>query len=262
MPNSADWDRWFSEFAAIWPIVLRSELFYACRCNATVLITGEGGVGKEFAARTVHEWSERAKQPFVAVNCASGSEAFLEAELFGLKGIFNGAYRDEPGKLQLGHEGTICFDEFAALSLRMQGLLYRFLKTREVHSIGGGVTKRINARIISTSSRNLTHMVAEHSLREDLYYRLNVIHILVPPLRERREDIPLLLQHFITRVAGATNRGVSPRALAALAEYEWPGNVRELQNVVGRLVTSVPILLRPIEVEDLPHEIRSGWHSS
>ena len=96
MPNSADWDRWFSEFAAIWPIVVRSALFYACRCNATVLITGEGGVGKEFAARTVHEWSERAKQPFVAVNCASGSEAFLEAELFRLKGTFNGAYRDEP----------------------------------------------------------------------------------------------------------------------------------------------------------------------
>jgi transcriptional regulator with PAS, ATPase and Fis domain len=238
---------------------LRQEIERIARSDAKVLITGESGVGKELVARAVHTNSPRAEKPFVAVNCAGLPETLLESELFGhVKGSFTGAYRDKPGKLETADLGTIFLDEVGEMTLRMQGLLLRFLETGELQKVGAERGGRVvNVRVIAATNRNLQDMIAQGLFREDLYYRLNVIHFWVPPLRERKEDIPGLIDYFLkrfTRNNGYLVRGIDPDAYHALCDYPWPGNVRELENVLERLV--VTGRHEVVRVEDLPAEIR------
>jgi transcriptional regulator with PAS, ATPase and Fis domain len=239
---------------------LRQEIEHVAPSDAKVLITGESGVGKELVAHGVHAHSRRANRPFVAVNCAGLPETLLESELFGhVKGSFTGAYRDKPGKLELAHEGTIFLDEIGEMTMRMQGLLLRFMETGELQKVGsersGGT---VNVRVIAATNRNLRDIVAQGTFREDLFYRLNVIHLTVPPLRERRGDIPALVDYFLARFTknnGYTVRVVSPDAMKVLMEYPWPGNVRELENVIER--SAVTGRTEAVSVDDLPMEIRS-----
>jgi transcriptional regulator with PAS, ATPase and Fis domain len=229
------------------------------RSDAKVLITGESGTGKEIVAQSVHAQSPRAGSMFAPVNCAGLPETLLESELFGhVKGSFTGAYRDKPGKLESAHNGTVFLDEIGEMTLRMQGLLLRFLETGELQKVGAdGSGRVVNVRVLAATNRNLRDMIAQGTFREDLFYRLNVIHIVVPPLRDRREDIPLLVDHFLARFHDANHSpidGVSAAALKALSEYSWPGNVRELENVIERLV--VTIQRSTIELDDLSSEIR------
>src|SRR5437870_13810723 len=179
---------------------LREEINRGARTDAKVLITGESGTGKEVVARQVYALSNRASRSFVAVNCAGLPETLLESELFGhVRGSFTGAYRDKPGKLEIADEGTIFLDEVGEMTLRMQGLLLRFLETGELQKVGAdrGGGGSVDVRVICATNRSLTDLVATGQFREDLFYRLNVIHLLVPPLRERREDITLLVEHFL-----------------------------------------------------------------
>ena len=200
--------------------------------DAKVLITGESGVGKDLIARVIHQRSARASRAYVAVNCAGLTETLLESELFGhVKGSFTGAYRDKPGKLQLAHRGTLFLDEVGEMSLRMQALLLRFLENGEIQAVGADHARTtVDVRVVAATNRNLSEMVAAGQFREDLLYRLRVIHVHVPPLRERREDVRVLVKHL----AAKTGRPVqfSDDALRMLERYRWPGNVRELQNVV------------------------------
>ena len=215
---------------------LRQEIERVARSDAKILITGESGSGKEVAARQIYALSSRAERPFVAVNCAGIPESLLESELFGhVRGSFTGAFRDKAGKLEVADEGTIFLDEIGEMTLRMQGLLLRFLETGEIQKVGAdGIGLRVNVRTIAATNRNLRDMIAQGLFREDLFYRLNVIHLVVPPLRERKSDIPALCRALSEpvrpheRVARQT---LAPAALAVLGEYRWPGNVREMQNV-------------------------------
>jgi len=238
---------------------LRQEIERIARSDAKVLITGESGVGKELVARAIHTSSPRAERAFIAVNCAGLPETLLESELFGhVKGSFTGAYRDKPGKLETADEGTIFLDEVGEMTLRMQGLLLRFLETGELQKVGSErAGRRVDVRVVAATNRNLQDLIAQGQFREDLYYRLNVIHFWVPPLRERKEDIPGLIQYFLSRFAGNGYlvKGIDADAFQALCDYPWPGNVRELENVVERLiVTGRHEQVRP---EDLPPEIRT-----
>jgi two-component system response regulator AtoC len=241
-------------------IDLKLEIERVARSDAKVLVTGESGVGKELVAHAIHANSTRATRPFVAVNCAGLPETLLESELFGhVKGSFTGAYRDKQGKLELADRGTMFLDEIGEMTLRMQGLLLRFLETGELQKVGADrVLGRVDVRVIAATNRNLRSMIDEGTFREDLFYRLNVIHLTVPPLRERPEDIPSLIQHFLhyfTRTDAYIARELSSEAAALLRTYPWPGNVRELENVMERLVvTGRTPTIRP---EDLPSEIRS-----
>jgi transcriptional regulator with PAS, ATPase and Fis domain len=200
--------------------------------DAKVLITGESGVGKDLIARDIHARSARASRPFIAVNCAGLTETLLESELFGhVKGSFTGAYRDKPGKLQLAHRGTLFLDEVGEMSLRMQALLLRFLENGEIQAVGADhVRTTVDVRVVAATNRNLGEMVAAGNFREDLLYRLRVIHIHVPPLRERREDVRVLVRHLSAKASKHVS--FSEEALRMLERYRWPGNVRELQNVV------------------------------
>jgi len=237
---------------------LRMEIERIARSEAKVLVTGESGVGKELVAREIHAQSLRASRTFVPVNCAGLPETLLESELFGhVKGSFTGAYRDKPGKLELAHDGTIFLDEVGEMSLRMQGLLLRFLETGELQKIGSDrVAGRANVRVIAATHRSLFDLIAEGLFREDLFYRLNVIHLIVPPLRERREDIPAMIDYFLRRFM-ASNRspveGLSDEAIAVLAHHSWPGNVRELENMIERIVVVGRTAV--IGPEDLPGEL-------
>jgi transcriptional regulator with PAS, ATPase and Fis domain len=239
---------------------LRAEVERVARSDAKVLITGESGTGKELVAQAVHNGSRRSERPFVAVNCAGLSETLLETELFGhVKGSFTGAYRDKLGKLELADTGTMFLDEIGEMSLRMQGLLLRFLETGELQKVGADrVIGRADVRVLAATNRNLRGMIGQQTFREDLFYRLNVIHLTVPPLRERKDDIPALAQHFLDQFAngnGSAPRGLTSEALDALTSYHWPGNVRELENVIERLmVAGGDQLIRP---QDLPAEIRA-----
>jgi len=238
---------------------LREEIGRVARSDAKVLLTGESGVGKELVANAIHVQSPRAQRPFVPVNCAGIPETLLESELFGhVKGSFTGAYRDKPGKLELAHEGTILLDEVGEMTLRMQGLLLRFMETGDLQKVGahraGG---KVNVRVISATNRNLRDLTAQGQFREDLFYRLNVIHITVPPLRERKDDIPLLLDHFLAHFCkdnGSSPTTIAPDAYNMLLQHSWPGNVRELQNVIERLI--VRRRGEVVTVDDLPPEIR------
>jgi transcriptional regulator with PAS, ATPase and Fis domain len=239
---------------------LEQEIDRVARSDAKVLITGESGVGKEIVARAIHSRGPRATHVFAPVNCAGLPETLLESELFGhVKGSFTGAYRDKPGKLETAHMGTIFLDEVGEMTLRMQGLLLRFLETGELQKVGADGSGRIvNVRVIAATNRDLREMIKQGTFREDLFYRLNVIHIVVPPLRDRREDIPVLAHQFLTQFSASSRSGitgVSPEAMKALTEYSWPGNVRELENVIERLVVTVTGPM--IEVDHLSSEIRS-----
>jgi transcriptional regulator with PAS, ATPase and Fis domain len=237
---------------------LRREVERVARSDAKVLVTGESGVGKELIAREVHALSTRAHRPFIPMNCAGLPETLLESELFGhVKGSFTGAYRDKAGKLETANEGTIFLDEVGEMTLRMQGLLLRFLETGELQKVGAErPTAAVRVRVIAATNRDLSQRIAQGLFREDLYYRLNVIQLKVPPLRERRQDIPVLIDHFLEkfRHPSMAVRGMSPEAVAALTDYSWPGNVRELENVIERLL--VVIHQDTIELSDLPAELR------
>ncbi len=227
--------------------------------DAPVLIEGESGTGKELVARAIHQHSGRHNKRFVAINCASIPEQLLESELFGHeKGAFTGAERTKMGLFEVAHKGTLFLDEIAELPLALQAKLLRAIQEHEIQRVGGLHTISVDVRLIAATNRNLLSAVEERSFRSDLYYRLNVISICLPPLRERREDIPLLVDYFMARAAQRLRRPVpilSPEALAVLERYPYPGNVRELENIIERLMVlcDKPI----IEPEDLPLEVRS-----
>ena len=230
--------------------------------SATVLIQGESGAGKELAARTIHERSARRLRPFIAVNCAALPETLLESELFGFeKGAFTGAVARKEGRFELADGGTLFLDEVGDLSLVTQPKILRVLQEGEFERLGATRTIRVDVRIVTATNRELAQMVREKKFREDLYYRLNVITVTVPPLRERRDDIPLLAQHFLRVYAAKNNRrldGFTDAALERLEAYPWPGNVRELENVIERGVVLARGTL--IDVPDLPDDI-SGAES-
>jgi transcriptional regulator with PAS, ATPase and Fis domain len=229
---------------------IRSTCVRVGRGPAKVLITGESGVGKDLIGRYVHVHSPRSGGPFVALNCAGLSETLLETELFGhVRGSFTGAHRDKIGKLQLAHRGTVFLDEVGEMSLRMQALLLRFLENGEIQPVGSdSVNGRVDVRVITATNRNLPEMVAAGQFREDLMYRIKVVHVHVPPLRERREDVRPLVQHTLARLQSALV--IDEDAMQVLEQYRWPGNVRELQNVVEQLIWLESD--RPITVQDLP----------
>ena len=242
---------------------LRQEIDRVARTDAKVLITGESGTGKEVVARQVYALGNRFGRPFVAVNCAGLPETLLESELFGhVRGSFTGAYRDKPGKLEVADEGTIFLDEIGEMTLRMQGLLLRFLETGEIQKVGADRTgSRVDVRTVAATNRDLRQMIAQGQFREDLFYRLNVIHLMVPALRERREDIQALAEHFMSRLSGRAEasggaRTISRDAMDLLSNYHWPGNVRELQNVIERMCVRARAEI--IGVEDVPHEVRAS----
>ena len=223
----------------------------------TVLITGESGTGKELVARAVHRQSDRRHQPFVPVNVAALPETLVESELFGHeKGAFTGAHARRLGRFELAHGGTVFLDEIGSLRLDLQAKLLRALQEREIERVGGSRPVPVDVRVIAATNLNLRQAVRDRTFRDDLFYRLNVVPIHVPPLRERREDIPYLVEHFVRRIARECSRdvrAVSAGALEALARYDWPGNVRELDNVIYRAVVLArePVL----QLSDLPLDV-------
>lgn len=228
--------------------------------KATILITGESGTGKSLVARAIHRRSGRRNQPFVEIACGALPETLLESELFGhVNGAFTGASHDKIGKFAQAHNGTIFLDEIGTASAGLQVKLLRILQEFTFEQVGGTKTHKVDTRVILATNENLTRAVASGSFRQDLYYRINVINIELPPLRERISDIPLLAQHFLDSVcedAGKKVSGFSDDALAALRRYNWPGNVRELQNVVERAV-----LLgkgSTVGIDDLPNSLRAA----
>jgi two-component system, NtrC family, response regulator AtoC len=237
---------------------VEEEIDHAARSDAKVLITGESGVGKEIVARLIHERGHRRNGPLVTINCAGFPDSLLESELFGhVKGSFTDAHRDKAGWLERAHGGAIFMDEIGEMSLRMQALLLRFLETGEIQRVGSDRhMPSLDVRVIAATHRKLIQHIAEKTFREDLYYRLNVIHIEVPPLRERREDVFVLLNHFL-RMFSETHQSPAPEitseALEYLTLYQWPGNVRELRNVAERLV--LRCANGPVDVESLPPEV-------
>ena len=208
--------------------------------DATVLINGESGTGKELAARAIHRNSKRAQKPFVAVNCAALTESLLESELFGHeRGAFTGAIAQKKGRLEIANGGTLFLDEIGELSPALQVKLLRVLQEREFERVGGTVTIKADVRVIAATNKNLEDAMAANQFRHDLFYRLNVVSLEMPPLRTRREDILLLASYFVEKYATVCNRklkGISPDARTALLAYEWPGNVRELENTIERAV--------------------------
>jgi len=212
----------------------------AASSNATVLLLGESGTGKELFARAIHNWSDRLDKPFVAINCVGLSKDLLESELFGHeKGSFTGAHQQKKGKMELANGGTVFLDEVGDISTELQTKLLRFLQEREFERIGGTQTVRVDVRIIAATSRDLDDAVKEGHFRKDLYYRLDVVPIILPSLRERKEDIPSLANYFTQRYSREAKKSfteISQEALAHLQSYDWPGNVRELANVIERAI--------------------------
>jgi two-component system response regulator AtoC len=226
--------------------------------DATVLIRGESGTGKELVAKAIHHHSNRKNKPFIVVNCAAIPETLLESELFGHeKGAFTDAYARRIGKFEQAQDGTIFLDEIGDMSLNLQAKLLRILQEKTFSRVGGNETIVSNARVLAATNRNLEKLVETGEFREDLFYRLNVVTIWLPPLRERKEDIPLLVDYFVAKYAEKYKkdvRGVSKEVLELFLDYDWPGNVRELENAVARgvIVTSAPLIL----IEDLPQTLR------
>ncbi len=228
--------------------------------DANVLITGESGVGKDALAFYVHSKSSRAAQSFVKIDCATLPSGLLEAELFGYeRGAFTGANEEKPGRLEVSHNGTLVLDEIAYLSTDSQAKLLRVIETREFERLGGRKTIKVDARLIALTNVDLSDSVKRQQFREDLYYRLNVVHIKVPPLRDRTEDLAELAQSFVRSYTAKHGRhvsDVSAEALSLLGEYEFPGNVRELANLIERAV--IIASRKRIEVEHLPEPIRAA----
>jgi transcriptional regulator with PAS, ATPase and Fis domain len=208
--------------------------------KSTVLITGETGTGKELVARAIHDRSAQREMPLIKVNCAAIPDTLLESELFGhTRGAFTGAATNKKGKFALAHGGSILLDEIAILGLPLQGKLLRVLQEREFEPLGSERAQKVDVRVIAATNRDLQQMVAEGKFQEDLFYRLNVIPIWIPPLRERREDIPVLAEHFVRKHALRSGRAVErldEPAMAMLERYDWPGNARELENTIERVV--------------------------
>jgi DNA-binding NtrC family response regulator len=225
----------------------------AAASKSTILLLGESGTGKELFARAIHHWSERKDRPFVAINCVGLSRELLESELFGHeKGAFTGANQLKRGKIELANGGTVFLDEVGDISEELQTKLLRFLQEREFERVGGTQLIRVDVRIIAATNRNLEAAVEAGRFREDLYYRINVVPLVLPPLRGRKEDVPALTQFFMQRFASESKRNfteISQEAMEALTSYDWPGNVRELANVIERAV----VLGQPptIQIEDL-----------
>jgi len=232
----------------------------AAASSATVLLLGESGTGKEIFARAVHNWSERKNQPFVAINCVGLSKELLESELFGHeKGAFTGADQLKKGKMELANGGTVFLDEIGDMSAELQTKLLRFLQEREFDRVGGREPIRVDLRIVAATNRDLEGAVKENRFRDDLYHRLNVIAITLPPLRERTEDIGPLAEHFLRRFAAESKKNITAladEALAKLTAYHWPGNVRELGNVIERAV--VLGTGSTLAVTDLPGSIAAA----
>ncbi len=205
--------------------------------TATVLITGESGTGKEVLARLIHRHSPRRKEPFIGVNCAAIAENLIESELFGhVKGAFTGAIKNHRGRFQRADGGTLFLDEIGELQPEMQVKFLRVLQEKKVEAVGGNKEEEVDVRIIAASNRNLQEATSQGAFREDLYYRLSVIPLHLPPLRERKEDIPALVHHFLKKHGAPPEVGFSDKALEKLIQYDWPGNIRELQNVVERSI--------------------------
>ena len=253
-------------------IVARSEVMHAifrtvrkvAAFKSTVLVTGESGTGKELIARAVHFASPRADKPFVAVNCGAIPETLLESELFGhVKGAFTDASRAKPGLFEEADGGTIFLDEIGALPLALQVKILRVLQEDEVRRVGDTRETPIDVRVVAATLDDLATMVDEGEFREDLFYRLNVIPLQLPPLRDRKDDIPLLCDHFLARynqALGTAVAGYTPDALEALVGYHWPGNVRQLQNVIERAM--VLCESERIGLDDLPPRVRDDRHGA
>jgi len=230
------------------------------KARSTVLITGDSGVGKELVARAIHYCSDRAEGPFVKLNCAAIPDTLVEAELFGFeKGAFTDAKRTHRGRFELADQGTLLLDEISEMPLNLQAKLLRVLQEREFERVGSAQTMQVDVRVIATSNRNLREFIARERFREDLFYRLNVIPIHIPPLRERSEDVPLLVEHFVEKTARENNKtihGVDQRAMKLMVGYPWPGNVRELENMIERAVvtTRADVLTE----NDFPIELSLG----
>ena len=231
--------------------------------NATVLIQGESGTGKELAARAIHQLSSRSVKKFVPVNCAAIPDDLLESELFGhVKGSFTGAYANRVGRFEMADNGTLFLDEIGDMKANLQVKLLRVLQNREFEPVGASKSQKVDVRIIAATNKNLEELVVSRDFREDLYYRLSVIPITIPPLRERREDIPLLIHTFLTRFNADRRyavKGFSRDALGIVCDYDWPGNVRELENLVERVVILKGSGL--IVPSDLPEKYLSGKSS-
>lgn len=240
----------------------------AAPSDATVLLLGETGTGKELAALAIHRNSPRAAGPFVVVNCATLPETLLESELFGHeRGSFTGATVRKEGRFLLAHRGTVFLDEIGELSLPIQGKILRVLQAREFEPVGSNRTQKVDVRIITATNRDLEKMVREGRFRDDLYYRLNVFPLVLPPLRERLEDLPALAEFFLKKYGEKNRRGVitlAPETLEAFRQYSWPGNIRELENVIERgvIVCQGHVLTQAAEIlgislDELNLKIRS-----
>lgn len=223
--------------------------------NSTVLIHGESGTGKELVARAIHYNSPRRNKPFVAVNCAAIPETLIESELFGHeKGAFTDAQARRIGHFELAHQGTLFLDEISELSLPTQAKILRALQEREFIRVGGVKTISVDVRLISATNKNLEELMAKGAFRSDLYYRINVVPLTIPPLRQRKEDIPLLVRHFLDKHAGLGKKKITQEAMDILVAYDWPGNVRELENIIERIVVlSTSDEIRP---NDIPPSLK------
>jgi DNA-binding NtrC family response regulator len=225
--------------------------------SISILIEGESGTGKELVAHYVHRKSDRAEKPFVKVNCAAIPEQLLESELFGhVRGAFTGALKDRQGRFEMADGGTIFLDEIGELSSSIQSKLLRVLQTKDFERVGENVTRTVDVRIISATNRNLDEALKEGNFREDLFYRLNGVRIKLPPLRERPEDVPFLIHHFLKKFSKEKNIEIAPDADKALKIYRWSGNVRELENVIER--AALLSVNGVIEMSNLPEEIRTA----
>jgi len=239
---------------------LRTDLKTAAESDSRILILGENGTGKELVARQIHRYSRRSGAPFIEVNCAAIPEELIESELFGhVKGAFTGASSDRPGRFEQADGGILFLDEVADMSLKTQAKVLRVLQEQRFERVGGASTIRVDVRVLAATNKGLEDEIRQNRFREDLYFRLAVIPLHVPPLRERRDDIPVLIEHFLGLFAGELGRRrktVEPRALERLSTYAWPGNVRELRNLVERMMIMAPG--PAITLADLPAPVRGA----